>query len=233
MARRDSENRHLIAAEYALGTLRGAARKRFEKMRVDDAIYCNDADDWENRLNALAEAIPGVEPPPSVWQGIERRIAGQGEFRGLWQSAPFWRGFSVVATALAAAILILFIQTRPPVAPPVPSQVAVLNDKDSRPAWVVRTDFAEHLLTVETLRPQDQTAGTSFELWMIPGANQPPKSLGLIKGMGEVRVTLTDPQFEVIKNAAALAVSVEPAGGSPTGLPTGPVLYQGALIPSS
>lgn len=232
MAKPDPETRNLLAGEYVLGTLRGAARRRFERLRDRDAKYCADADEWEKRLNLLVEAMPGIQPPDSLWDGIERRIAPPTPIRSIWRSASFWRGFSVVATAAAAAFLFLFIQTQQPPAPQIPSQVAVLSDKESKPAWVVRTDFAEHRVAVETLRPQDQPQGTSYELWMIPGANQAPVSLGLIVPKGTATITLSDPQFAVLKSAAALAVSLEPAGGSPTGAPTGPVLYQGALVPS-
>lgn len=232
MAKPDPDDRNLLAGEYVLGVLRGAARRRFEELRESDADYCKDADEWENRLNLLAEAVPAIKPPASVWQRIERRIAEPTPIRKLWRSAPFWRGFSVVATAAAAALFFLFIQTQQPQPPMVPSQVAVLSDKESKPAWLIRTDFAERRIAVETLRPQDQPQGTSYELWMIPGANQAPVSLGLIAPAGSATKSLSSPQFEVLKSAAALAVSLEPAGGSPTGAPTGPVLYQGALVPA-
>jgi anti-sigma-K factor RskA len=234
MAPPDPNRRHLIAAEYVLGTLRGAARRRFEQLRDEDASYCKEADDWQAKLNLMAEAIPGIEPPPSLWRRIERGIADSSPVKIVWRSAAFWRGFSVVAGAVAAALLILFVQSRPPQLPSMPSQVAVLNDKDAKPAWVVRSDFTGHRIAVETLRPQQQPAGTSFELWMIPSTTgQPPMSLGLLSAQGDIRITLSDPQFAVLRGAAALAVSLEPAGGSQTGLPTGPVLYQGTLVPAA
>lgn len=232
MTKPDPENRTLLAGEYVLGTLRGAARRRFEQLRDQDPQYCEDADDWEKRLNLLAEAIPGIEPPPSLWEGIDKRIRQTSPMRALWRSASFWRGVSVVATAAAAALLVLFIQTQQPQAPQAPSQVAVLSDKESKPTWVIRTDFAEHRIAVETLRPQDQPQGTSYELWMIPGANKAPVSLGVIAPEGTATIPLSNSQFDILKSAAALAISLEPAGGSPTGAPTGPVLYQGVLIPA-
>ncbi|MFZ0693308.1 MAG: anti-sigma factor [Alphaproteobacteria bacterium] len=235
MARPDPEMRQLMAAEYALGTLRGAARRRFEKLRADDAVYCRDADEWENRLNLLAEAVPDVVPPDSVWRRIEQGI-DMSTVRSWWNSPGFWRGVSAVSAAAAAALLALFIQTRPvpPPAPAIPSQVAVLNDQQQLPAWIIRSDFAGHVVSVESLRPQDQPAGTSYELWLIPSTKgQPPVSLGLIAGSGDKKIALNPRQFDSLRNAAAMAVSLEPTGGSPTGLPTGPVLYQGALVGGS
>lgn len=148
----------------------------------------------------------------------------------LWHSAAFWRGVGAVAAAAAAALLILFVQSQPPPPPPVPSQVAVLSDKDGRPAWILRSDFGRHDLSAEALQPQDKPAGTSFELWLVSGADRPPRSLGLLAPNGTIRFALSGPQFKTLKWAKALAVSLEPEGGSPTGAPTGPVLYRGALF---
>ena len=51
----------------------------------------------------------------------------------------------------------------------------------------------------------------------------------MIPGSGVGRVTLPAPPDVALANVPALAVSLEPAGGSPTGAPTGPVLYTGKV----
>jgi anti-sigma-K factor RskA len=73
-------------------------------------------------------------------------------------------------------------------------------------------------------------AGTAWELWMIPAAGANPVSLGLIN-THETQTVVVPPALRSVANSAlALAMSVEPEGGSPTGLPTGPVLYQGPCL---
>jgi anti-sigma-K factor RskA len=114
----DPELRDRLAAEYALGTLRGPARRRFERLAVDDARLDDLAEDWELRLNLLAETAPAVEPPARVWAGIAARLgpaAAPGRdrpLRRLWQSLGFWRGASLAAAGAAAA-LALYVALQP------------------------------------------------------------------------------------------------------------------------
>jgi anti-sigma-K factor RskA len=62
---------------------------------------------------------------------------------------------------------------------------------------------------------------------MLPGADQKPVSLGLIGTAPMQDLPIPANLAPMINRAAGLAMSQEPAGGSPTGLPTGPVLYKG------
>jgi anti-sigma-K factor RskA len=62
---------------------------------------------------------------------------------------------------------------------------------------------------------------------MLPGGDQKPVSLGLITTHENQTVLLPRPLAVAINRASGLAMSVEPKGGSPTGVPTGPILYKG------
>jgi anti-sigma-K factor RskA len=56
-----------------------------------------------------------------------------------------------------------------------------------------------------------------------------PRSLGMVSNEAPetvIHIAENDPRVE---GANALAVSLEPMGGSPTGEPTGPVLCSGAI----
>jgi anti-sigma-K factor RskA len=55
-------------------------------------------------------------------------------------------------------------------------------------------------------------------------------SLGLLPTSGDQRRVLTAAQRSALAGAKNLAVSLEPAGGSPTGLPTGPVLHVAPIV---
>ena len=107
------ELRRLLAAEYVLGNLRGPMRRRFERLREEDAAYCDEADAWERKLAGLVDLLPGVEPPPQVWERVRREI-GQGpsgvlSLRGLWESAGFWRSLALACAALAAGLAIILL----------------------------------------------------------------------------------------------------------------------------
>jgi len=111
MTRSRPEIRHLLAAEYVLGSLRGPARRRFERMRDADAVYCAEIDAWEDRLADLVDGLPGTEPPRAIWDGIRREIGASsglaGSWRRLWQSARVWRLVALAVAAMAACLLLL------------------------------------------------------------------------------------------------------------------------------
>ena len=124
------ELRERLAAEYALGTLRGAARRRFERMLAADQRLRELVQVWELRLNLLAESAPAVAPPARVWQRIEQRLGPapvpESALSRWWNSLGFWRGASLLAAGAAAALAV-FIVTRPPGVRP--EQVAALDQR--------------------------------------------------------------------------------------------------------
>jgi anti-sigma-K factor RskA len=128
------ELRDRLAAEYALGTLRGGARRRFERLLSGDASLRELVQGWEMRVNLLAESAPAVPPPARVWEGIAQRIGpapapapvAPGLIERLWDSLGFWRGASLLAAGAAAALAV-FIALRPPAMGP--EQVAALDQR--------------------------------------------------------------------------------------------------------
>jgi anti-sigma-K factor RskA len=228
MSRRDPRVRETLAGEYVLGTLHGPARQRFERWLKEDAQLRRLVKEWEQHLHPLVESLPSVEPPARVWRALKRQIQPPRE-RRLWDDLLFWRTVGLTASALALAFL-LYIGLAPPPLAPSPNYIVVLNNPQGQPAWLVSADVRTGRLTIKTVRPQRLPANKAFELWMLPGGDQPPRSLGLIPVSGRQSVALPPPSTKVLAGAQGLAVSLEPTGGSPTGLPTGPVLYQGPLL---
>jgi anti-sigma-K factor RskA len=114
----DPDLRDRLAAEYALGTLRGPARRRFERLLAGDARLHDAADDWELRLNLLGESAPAVAPPARVWGAIAERIGPASPstrdsmLHRLWESLGFWRAASLAAAAAAA--LAVYVALQPP-----------------------------------------------------------------------------------------------------------------------
>ncbi len=56
-----------------------------------------------------------------------------------------------------------------------------------------------------------------------------PSLTGLLEAAAQTLLPL-ETAFAADPEGALLAVSLEPPGGAPTGLPTGPVVYQGAIF---
>ncbi len=69
--------RELLAAQYALGTLRGHARRRFERWLAGDRQLQGMVHWWQDRLLDWALRGRGVVPSSQTWLAIERRIRGQ------------------------------------------------------------------------------------------------------------------------------------------------------------
>ena len=217
---------HALAAEYVLGTLRGRARRRFEGwMRSDRALEAI-VREWEGGLTPLAERVPPVEPPARVWRAIEARVgAARPERAGLWSNTGFWRALGLVSGGLAAVLVVAFLQFTP--AAREPMFVAVLNSPEAQPRVVVSMDRPDEL-RVRMVQPWKSMEGKDLELWVL-AKDGAPRSLGLVPNrMGEMtmRMPADDPRMH---GAVALAVSMEPQGGSPTRQPTGPVLCSGPI----
>lgn len=224
-----SDLAHALAAEYVVGTLRGAARRRFEAIARADARVAGIVRRWEAGLVPLIDRLPGVDPPARVWRAIEARIGGREPgARGVWSSVGFWRGFGLLAGGVASVLLAAFLHLAGgPRGEPV--FVAVLTAPDAAPRVVVSMHSPD-LLRVRMVQPFPETPGKGLELWVLPKEGA-PRSLGMIAnrpGDTLIHMPATDAR---VRGANALAVSLEPAGGSPTRQPTGPVLCSGVIAP--
>jgi anti-sigma-K factor RskA len=223
---RDPKLRDMLASEYALGTLHGPARRRFERLMAQDAHLRRNVAEWQERLAPMTEAVVPIPPPKRVWRKIESRIRREEEKPGFWGSLNFWRGFGMFA-ATAAAALLIYIAVAPKVEPVI--YAAVLSDQSKTPFLEVRYSPRTRELAVNVLNPQSLAADRSFELWSLPKGGA-PQSLGLVPDSGKAVIKVTAERAQGLPEAPALAISLEPKGGSTTGTPTGPVLFTGPLV---
>jgi anti-sigma-K factor RskA len=217
-----------LAAQYVLGTLRGRARARFERLARSDAALGDVVRQWEERLIPLAEQLPPVRPPQRVWQAIRKRIraGASGARASMWANLGLWRGLALAG--LAAAFVLAIALFTPAPERPQGTLVAVLSGSDAKAALIASADRFGRYLTVKAISRIDVPADRSLQLWMLPGAGN-PRSLGVFDVNVAARVALSAQADEALRDIPALAVSLEPRGGSPTGQPTGPVLYTGPV----
>ena len=229
--------REALAAEYALGTLQGSARRRFERSLKDDPQLRQLVAVWQERLAPLDALAEPVQPPARVWRSIRERIEigsgrrGASGARGFWASLGFWRGATIVST-VAAVVLAVSLALIQPIQPPMEKMVVVMSDDKSAPAMTISWPPQQQgsgKLRIRLLQHAIMPPGTSWELWMLPGGDQKPVSLGLINTDQTQELAIPSHLAPAMDSAWGLAMSVEPAGGSPTGLPTGPVIYKGQL----
>ncbi|RWE58440.1 anti-sigma factor [Mesorhizobium sp.] len=214
----------LFAAEYVLGVL-DADEREIASRRIDaDAAFARLVDAWEAHLSPMAAAYPETEPPIRVKEALDRRLFVAAPRAGLWSSLSFWRGLAAASVA-ALAIYIAVPYLNPPAEQP--RLVASLAADGSDVRYLAVYDAARREVGLSHVSGE-RAAGKDFELWMIEGKN-PPVSMGVIPAGQTAHMTISPSVQEKLAQGAVLAVSVEPAGGSPTGQPTGPVVAAGDL----
>ncbi|SDR62554.1 Anti-sigma-K factor RskA [Rhizobiales bacterium GAS191] len=237
----DQDDIDALAGEYVLGTLDAAERaavaaRRQREPDLDQAIIA-----WERRLGPLDEASPAIEPPEGLFARIEARIRSSTqdltqtgapaapEIIDLTRRLRRWRNAAFAAGALAAG-LALAVVWQDMLRPPQPSNfVAVLQKDAASPAFLVEVNLNSRLLTVRPVAAERQ-AGKSYELWLIHDKLGAPRSLGVIADQGfTVRPALAGYDPAVVESAT-YAVTLEPAGGSPTGAPTSAPIFAGKLV---
>jgi len=219
-----------LAAEYVAGTLRGPARRRFEALLPSHPALRAAVRAWEDRLMPLTGVVPPVQPPRRVWQHIESRLWPQPATPRGWRNLWLWRAAS--GTAFAAVLgLAVLLATPTPTLPPVVVVLQGTGDggAPAGSAFVASLSGDGRSLVTRPVMQVNLAPDRVFELWSVPPQGA-PKSLGLISADGVTRLDPRKlPETLLRGGTAALAVSVEPPGGSPTGAPTGPVVYAGKL----
>jgi anti-sigma-K factor RskA len=289
------EDKIVLAAEYALGTLDADERAEAQTLMAIDPGFAAVVNDWERRLGELNALVAPMEPPAETWDRVKAKIAGfpptpmllpevvdtaapaslprppasgrtavvdaqtpdapaAAEVIQFAARARRWRNIATITGAMAATLVAFVVlrEVSPQLLPAslrgtpqvvekivevikeVPSArpaqfVAVLQRDAASPAFLLTFDLDKRMLMVRNVQAEAHT-GRNYELWMVHDRLAGPQSLGVI---GEREFTVR-PQLAVYDpvmiNNATYAVSLEPVGGSPTGKPTGPVMYSGKLM---
>jgi anti-sigma-K factor RskA len=232
----EAEDIEMLAAEYALGTLPAAERAGVALRARSEVSLAAAIEAWERRLAPLAETIPPRQAPSTVWPAIEARldelsggIAATANVIGIERRLRRWRTAAITASVIAAS-LVIFVGAREFTPRSADKMLVAVLQKDAQsPAFLVSVDLERRQLTIRAVAAKPQP-GKSYELWLVHDELKSPRSLGVI-GESPLTVgpTLASYAPNVIEDAT-LAVSLEPEGGSKTGVPTGPILFTGKLI---
>lgn len=214
--------RRALAADYAVGLMPATARRRFDRLLLEDAALRVELGHWQDALASLTGTLPEHPVPDHVWAGIQARIEPQ--VLHLPVKKPVWRNVRLLAAACAVGVALL-VGVLYPRDPGVTYNATLLN-ASQQPALRVQA-VGDHL-QIEVLALAAVEPVQDLELWAVPSAGK-PISLGLVPAGGKGRIELSAAQQALLIKPLTLAVSLEPRGGSPTGQPTGPVLYQGQL----
>ena len=221
----------ILAAEYVIGLLTPDEARRVEARAAEDPALAQSILSWQQRLSGLARRVQPVTPPPLVWQRLEAEVMpppapARGEVRRRsWHHAAAWRvrqqaGLMFAGGVIGAAAMAALLASKMLIAEPAVAALVPVNAP--MPAfWVMVTKdgYATVIADAAELRP-----GNTLELWGVPPGATTPVSLGVVPATGRVKMPA------IVPAGTLLLVSSEPRGGSPTGAPTGPVVYQGRMV---
>jgi anti-sigma-K factor RskA len=217
-----------LCGEYMAGTLRGAARRRFERALRTEPRVALRLRHWETLGTPTYSRTIEVQPPARIWRRLERDL-GLARYRPRWhQRAGFWRAWSVAATVALVVALGVQFAGQSPQAPQV-TRIAQLSGDGNSARVTAHLSGDRKSLVLRATRPVIAGPAQSYELWLIPAEGGNPISLAVL-GSLDARFIVPAAHVSRLRTGATLAVSTEPAGGSPTGLPTGPVILAGKIV---
>lgn len=230
-----------LAGEYVLGTLRGAARRRFELWLREQPALRERVQAWEQKLVPLAAALPPEPAPAGTWDALAARLFG------FPVAAPADRGWAArLATAWAAATTLalaaigglLWLTPERLVSPETLAQrtqkvpasyIAVLSDAEGRPALVASAARHAHVLELKVLRRGEAPAGTRHVLWAHVDSGE-RFLLGPLDLQGRTRLEMSGTAEQVLSKVTALSVTAEPAETPAPDQPTQLALLTGPCV---
>jgi anti-sigma-K factor RskA len=227
MRRRDSDFREAIAAEYILGVLHGAARRRLERMRREDRELDRVIHHYEARFAALGLEVPTLEPAPGFRQHLRQRlgIADPARTPPAGRTRSWWAGLAVAAVLVLTVVLSWRALIPSPVPRP-PMAVSLIRDPAHRTTFVAVVSAGARSVLVYPVGHPAIPSGRTLELWALEAAH-PPVAIGFFaKARSAYRYGM--PRTARL-HLVGLAVSIEPPGGSPRPYPTGPIVGQGPM----
>jgi len=226
------------AAEYVLGVLNASERRAVEARIAGEPAFAGEVAGWEKRLMPLVDDIVAVAVPDYVWVRIRSalnlepaRSLSEPSSTSLWQSLAFWRSLAGGAFAAAAACAIALFIAPAAVVPPTPasppSMASTLAHDDGSPGFVATINPVTGTMTITPVAGAP-TDGRVAELWLIP-QGEAPRSLGVLDAAKAQLVRIPDRMLAQLGTQAVLAVTLEPRGGAPGGVPSGPVIAKGGI----
>jgi anti-sigma-K factor RskA len=220
---------------------------------LDAAMPPQDLEE-SSEVAALASSLLPAEPETEAQaqsqtpQFTARPVGRSADVIQLQRGVRRWRGITAAVSAIAALLAVFIAVTQfapgliplnrqpPPLVaanPQAPSQrfVAVLQQEPTAPAFLLTVDPQARTFTVRRVSATPE-AGRSYELWLLSSNSPSPRSLGVV-GADEFTTRPIPAGFDLeALRGAGYAVSLEPAGGSPSGAPTGPILFTGSMVES-
>lgn len=224
-----------LAIEYAVGSMTGRARKRFEVL-MDTHFYLRaTVDAYENKFANLVELLPDEKASDRVWNNIEAHIktsTPQEEKAAWWKSSFIKQGFGLAVMALIVSAVLLFnpMTDHTSVAT---AYSAVLESDSNVPMAVTKIQKSDMKLSIDIMKKVEIADDMELTLWCHPKDGGMPMKMGTISKTGKTEIKISKEEWQNMKDVGLLAISVEHKNGSTINKPTGKVILKGQLNLSS
>jgi len=241
------ESIQTLAAEYVLGTLEKNEREAVEQRRKTDPLLDEAIESWQTHFSELNDYVKEATPRNSLFDDILVQLDNRHkkessedtkshsqiksdsliDLESMRIKLARWRMAACGASAIAACLAI-FLIIKPAAIDQTSQQnlpfVAVFQEDDKQPAFLMSLDIETRQLTVRSVTAQGHV-GKTYQLWIKADEIGPvPRSLGLLSAITSTTQKRIDYDPAVIRHAT-FGISIEPEGGSPTGVPTGPAIH--------
>lgn len=225
-----------LAAEYVLGTLSREEREAAAARLDRDPGFAEAVAAWERRLGPLSEVVAPVQPPPGLYNKIRAQIglasnvvSLKAREQAMVRRANRWRAATGAMTALAASLAGVVVWQDYDRRQMPTQYVAVLQATEALPAFLLTVDTKTNMFVISAMKKPAEPE-KSYQLWLVHDEMAQPKSLGVFDDSEmDVRPMAGGKMHDMMMDGT-YAVSVEAKGGSPTGAPTGPVVFSGKLV---
>jgi len=225
-----------LAIEYAVGSMQGRARKRFEALMETHFYLRAVVDAYENKFASLVELLPDAQPSNQVWKNIDAHVQAstpQEEKTPWWKTNFFKQGFGMAAMAvIVSAVLLLNPMTITPEA--TATVYSAVLESDSHEAMAVtKIQKSDMTLSVDIMKKVNVPDNMELTLWCHPKDGGMPMKMGIISEAGKTNIKISKKEWQDMRNVGHLAISIEHKGENTAKKPTGKILLQGRLSTAS
>ena len=229
-----------LAIEYAVGSLHGRARKRFEVLMETHFYLRAVVEAYERKFANLVELLPETKPSNKVWKNIDSHIKAsvkaatpQEEKAIWWKSSFFKQGFGMSMMALVVSAVLIFNPMTGSNTATATAYSAILESETIGVVAVTRILKSDMKLSIDIMKPLDVSDGMELALWCHPKNGGMPMKMGTISKTGKTEITLSEKEWIEMSNVGRLEISLEHKGKEQLKKPAGQILLKGDLNTAS
>jgi anti-sigma-K factor RskA len=228
----DPEVFEQLAIEYAVGSMQGRARKRFEVL-MDTHFYLRaTVEAYENKFANLVDLLPDAKAPDRVWNNIEAHIKAttpQETKTPWWKTSFFKQGFGLTAMALIVSAVLLFNPMTDQGSVATAYSAVMESGKNGEPMAVTKIQKSDMKLSIDIMKKVYVPDDMELTLWCHPKYGGMPMKMGTISKSGKTEIVITKEEWKDMKNVGLLAVSIEKKGAHEIRQPHGDIILKGRL----